>query len=445
MYMKGISAMAKSLDRSVLSEKLALSNAIDSALFDKFDVKRGLRNRDGSGVLAGLSRVSSVIGFHKVENELKPVEGALKYRGISIQDIVAKFPVGSRFCFEQVTYFLLVGDFPTKEELATTLDFMATNRVLPDAIVSSVLNLPSMHVMNKLQTAISALYAYDETPDSIDAYENFIKSLALISRLPLIVAYGYLKAYKPQAKLVLPPAEMSVAESFLYVLHEGAIPDPFDVYVLDLCLVLHAEHGGGNNSTFATRVVTSSESDLYSAMAAAVGSLKGPLHGSANKKVMEMMADIMANVPRYEDMDALRAYLLKILGKETFDKSGKLYGLGHAVYTKSDPRSLILTAYARRLAGEKGRQRELDLYFAIAEMAPVLFQEVKGKDKIIAPNVDFFSGFVYDCLGIPEPLYTPIFGLARAAGWCAHRIEELVSAKRIIRPAYKYVESSLGV
>ena len=228
-------------------------------------------------------------------------------------------------------------------------------------------------------------------------------------------------------------------------MHEGAIPDPFDVYVLDLCLVLHAEHGGGNNSTFATRVVTSSESDLYSAMAAAVGSLKGPLHGSANKKVMEMMADIMANLPRYEDMDALRAYLLKILGKETFDKSGKLYGLGHAVYTKSDPRSLILTAYARRLAGEKGRQRELDLYFAIAEMAPVLFQEVKGKDKIIAPNVDFFSGFVYDCLGIPEPLYTPIFGLARAAGWCAHRIEELVSAKRIIRPAYKYVESSLGV
>ncbi len=432
--------MVKSLDRSVLSEKLDQSNAIDAALFDKFDVKRGLRNRDGSGVLAGLSRVSSVIGFHKVENELQPVEGALKYRGISIQDIVAKFPVGSRFCFEQVTYFLLVGEFPSEDVLETLLDVMAQNRTLPDAIVSSVLTLPSTQVMNKLQTAISALYAYDENPDTIDAYENFIKSLALISKLPLIIAYGYLKAYKPNAKIVLPPANMSIAESFLYVLHEGKEPDPFDVYILDICLVLHAEHGGGNNSTFATRVVTSSESDLYSAMAAAVGSLKGPLHGSANKKVMEMMDDIMAHVPNYTDLEALRSYLLKILNKETFDKSGKFYGLGHAVYTKSDPRALILTTYARRLAGEKNRQPELDLYFAIAEMGPKLFQEVKGKDKLIAPNVDFFSGFVYDCLGIPEPLYTPIFGLARAAGWCAHRIEELLSAKRIIRPGYKYID-----
>lgn len=433
--------MANTLDRSVLSEKLGQSNAIDAALFDKFDVKRGLRNRDGSGVLAGLSRVSSVIGFHKIENELQPVEGALKYRGISIQDIVARFPVGSRFCFEQVTYFLLVGEFPTEQELDTLLGFMSENRVLPEAIISSVLGLPSMHVMNKLQTAISALYGYDDNPDTTDAYDNFIKSLALIAKLPVVVAYGYLKAYKPQAKLVMPPATMSVAESFLYILHEGQTPDPFDAYVLDLCLVLHAEHGGGNNSTFATRVVTSSESDLYSSMAAAVGSLKGPLHGSANKKVMEMMADIMAHLPDYSNQGALREYLLKILNKETFDKNGKLYGLGHAVYTKSDPRALVLVTYARRLAGEKARQPELDLYFLIAEMAPLLFQEVKGNDKIIAPNVDFFSGFVYDCLGIPEPLYTPIFGLARASGWCAHRIEELVSARRIIRPAYKYVEA----
>jgi citrate synthase len=433
--------MSNALNRSVLSEKLGQSNAIDGALFDKFDVKRGLRNRDGSGVLAGLSRVSSVIGFHKIENELQPVEGSLKYRGISIHDVVARFPVGSRFCFEQVTYFLLTGEFPTDEELDTLLAFMSDNRELPEAIVSSVLGLPSMHVMNKLQTAISALYAYDDNPDTTDAYENFVKSLALIAKLPIVVAYGYLKAYKPQAKLVVPPNSMSVAESFLYILHEGKSPDPFDVYVLDLCLVLHAEHGGGNNSTFATRVVTSSESDLYSAMAAAVGSLKGPLHGSANKKVMEMMADIMAHLSDYKDMDALKSYLLKLLNKETFDKTGKLYGLGHAVYTKSDPRALILVEYARRLAGEKSRQSELDLYFAIAEMAPRLFQEVKGQDKIIAPNVDFFSGFVYDCLGIPEPLYTAIFGLARASGWCTHRIEELVSAKRIIRPAYKYIDA----
>jgi len=433
--------MAKTLDRSVLSEKLGQSNAIDATLFDKFDVKRGLRNRDGSGVLAGLSRVSSVIGFHKIENELQPVEGSLKYRGISIQDIVARFPVGSRFCFEQVTYFLLVGEFPTAQELDGVLAYMSDNRELPEAIVSSVLSLPSTHVMNKLQTAISALYGYDENADTTDAYDNFTKSLALIAKLPTVIAYGYLKAYKPQAKLVVPPATMSVAESFLYILHEGQTPDPFDAYVLDLCLVLHAEHGGGNNSTFATRVVTSSESDLYSSMAAAVGSLKGPLHGSANKKVMEMMADIMGHVPDYTDKDALRDYLLKILNKETFDKNGKLYGLGHAVYTKSDPRALVLVSYARRLAGEKLRQPELDLYFSIADMAPALFQEVKGNDKVIAPNVDFFSGFVYDCLGIPEPLYTPIFGLARAAGWCSHRIEELVSARRIIRPAYKYIDA----
>jgi citrate synthase len=433
--------MANTLDRSVLSEKLRQSNAIDSALFDKFDVKRGLRNRDGSGVLAGLSRVSSVIGFHKIENELQPVDGSLKYRGIAIEDIVARFPVGSRFCFEQVTYFLLTGEFPTEQELESVLGFMSENRAVPEAVVSSVLGLPSQHVMNKLQTAISALYAYDETPDTTDPYENVIKSLSLIAKLPLVIAYGYLKAYKPQAKLVTPPSTMSIAESFLYVLHEGATPNPFDVYVLDLCLVLHAEHGGGNNSTFATRVVTSSESDLYSALAAAVGSLKGPLHGSANKKVMEMMSDIMAHVPDFKDMAALREYLLKILKKETFDKNGKLYGLGHAVYTKSDPRSLALIAYASRLAGEKSRESELDLYFAIAEMAPVLFQEIKGNDKVIAPNIDFFSGFVYDCLGIPEPLYTSIFGLARSAGWCTHRIEELVSAKRIIRPAYKYIDA----
>lgn len=430
------------LDRVILSEKIVENNHIDPVLFDKFDVKRGLRNRDGSGVLAGLSRVASVVGFHKVENELQPIEGVLRYRGLDIRDLVKKFPSGSRYCFEQVVYFLLVGEFPTEQELAEVLAFMAEHRVLPHEIRDHVLGLPSTHVMNKLQSAISALYAYDtEDPDTIEPYENLIKSLSVIAKLSLITAYGYLKAYKPNAQLVMPPAGMSVAESFLYILHEGKVSDPLDAYVLDLCLVLHAEHGGGNNSTFAARVVTSSESDLYSALTAAVGSLKGPLHGSANKKVMEMMADIMAHVPVYTDLVALRAYLLKILSKETFDKSGKFYGLGHAVYTKSDPRALILIEYAKKLAREKGRQKELDLYFAVAEMAPKLFQEIKGKDKIIAPNVDFYSGFVYDCLGIPEPLYTPIFGLARAAGWCAHRIEELISAKRIIRPGYKYIET----
>ncbi|NBV41330.1 citrate synthase, partial [bacterium] len=425
---------------SHLSSELVDNNSIDPQLFDKFDVKRGLRNKDGSGVLAGLSRISSVIGFHKVENEMKPIDGILNYRGIEIRDVIARYNDGRRYCFEDATFLLLVGRYPSEAELEQIKSLISDNRHLPPDVVDHVIKgIPSKNVMNKFQAGLSALYGYDADPETMDPYQNFLKSVKLLAKLPSLIAYSYLVAFKPGAKLVEPPAGLSIAETFLYLLYEGKQPTVLEASILDLCLVLHAEHGGGNNSTFAARVVTSSESDIYSAMAAAVGSLKGPLHGAANKMVMEMMNDISIHVNNHSDMDELRAYLSQILAKKTFDKNGKFYGLGHAVYTLSDPRALVLIEHAKNLAKAKGREKELQLYFDIAREAPILFQTQKGSDKVIAPNIDFYSGFVYDCLGIPEPIYTPIFGLGRFSGWCAHRIEEIISGKRIIRPAYKYV------
>ncbi|NBV82892.1 citrate synthase [bacterium] len=423
-----------------IASELVDNNSIDPQLFDKFDVKRGLRNKDGSGVLAGLSRVSSAIGTKKVGDEQLPVDGQLTYRGIEIRDIIRRYENGARYCFEDVTFFLLVGRYPTQDEMTSLKTIIREARNLPADIVEHVIKaIPSHNVMNKFQTGLSALYAYDDNPESLDPYENFVKSIQVLAKLPSLLAYSYLTAFKPDAQLVAPPADLSIAETFLYILHEGRLPTQTESVILDLCLVLHAEHGGGNNSTFAARVVTSSESDIYSSLASAVGGLKGPLHGSANKKVMEMMADIQANVKPYSDIKLLKDYLRRIVKKEVFDRSGLFYGFGHAVYTLSDPRALVLIEYAKRLAKEKGREAELQLYFDIAQEAPAAFAEIKGASKIIAPNIDFYSGFVYDCLGIPEPIYTPIFGLARATGWCAHRIEEILTGKRIIRPGYKYV------
>ena len=425
---------------SHVATELIENNSIDPQFFEKFEVKRGLRNKDGSGVLAGLSRVSSAIGVKKVGDEQVPIEGQLTYRGVEIRDIIRRYAGGSRFCFEDVTFFLLVGRYPTSEEMAELKGIIREARELPPEIIAHIIKgIPSHNVMNKFQTGLSALYAFDTTPESLDPYENFLKSIRILAKLPSLLAYSYLVAFKPNAELVRPPADLSIAETFLYILHEGRLPTQTESIILDLCLVLHAEHGGGNNSTFAARVVTSSESDIYSALASAVGGLKGPLHGSANKKVMEMVADIQCNVKDYSDMDLLKGYLKRIAKKEVFDHSGLFYGFGHAVYTLSDPRALVLIEYAKQLAKERGRESELQLYFDIAREVPHIFSEVKGSSKIITPNIDFYSGFVYDCLGIPEPIYTPIFGLARATGWCAHRIEEILSGKRIIRPGYKYV------
>lgn len=426
---------------NALRNELINFNTLDPAHYAEFDVKRGLRNRDGSGVLAGLTHISSVVGFHKIEGEMAPIDGILKYRGIQITDLINTFDPSSRYCFEEVCFLLLVGRMPNATEKAALIAYMEAHNTVPDTIINNVVKgIPSKHVMNKLQTAISALYAYDETAESIDPMDDFLASLRMISQIPMIIAYGYLSAYKPGAKFVKPEPGMSIAESFLYMLNEGQKPSQSDAFIMDLCLILHAEHGGGNNSTFATYVVTSSGSDIYSTMAAAVASLKGPLHGSANKKVMDMMDDIKANVKEWTNKDEVCDFLRKLIDKEAHDKSGKIYGLGHAVYTKSDPRALIIESHATRLAKEKGRENEMTLYAIIAEEGPRIFREEKGSKKVIAPNVDFYSGFVYDCMGIPPEIYTPMFAMARVCGWCAHRIEENLSGKRIIRPGYKFID-----
>ena len=426
------------MDFEYLKEDISKVYSIDSKLYEQLDVKRGLRNSDGSGVLAGLSRVSSVLG-NKDDNGVRiDIDGQLRYRGILIEDLVADTKNLSRF--EYVVFLLLVGRLPTSDELESLNQHMAKNRDLPKDVISHLIRpVPSKNIMNKLQTVVSALYLYDSEPESLDPYQNFIKSLSIISKMPMIVAASYLLAYETNPDIVFPDGPMSTASSLLYMLRQGNVPDPFEVEILDLALMLHAEHGGGNNSSFTTVVVTSSGADIYGTITAALGSLKGPLHGAANKKVMDMMSDIKQNVSNWASESELSDYLSKIIRKEVGDQSGKIYGLGHAVYTKSDPRATLLKQQVEVLAQKVGRLDEFNLYCLIESLAPSVFQSVKGSDKVISPNVDFFSGFVYDCLGIPKEIYTPMFAIARSVGWCAHRIEEILSGKRVIRPKYKFV------
>lgn len=424
-----------------LTRELIKNNTIPDSHYKELDVKRGLRNSDGSGVLAGLTTVSSVIGSTKTETGLEPTDGILKYRDIRIRDLVAQLSTVPKYHFEIITFLLLVGRLPEDHELETLCKHMALHRSLPKRLLANIIQaVPSNNVMNKLQTTISALYTEDRNPDSIDPYDTFLQSIELIAKIPSIVAYSYLSAFKPGATVVEAPEHMSTAEAFLFMLREGKEASQLEIDMLDLSLVLHAEHGGGNNSSFTAHVVTSSGTDIYSALAAAVGSLNGPLHGSANRKVREMMIDIKANISDWTNVDLLKRYLTKIINKEAHDKSGKIYGLGHAVYTKSDPRAIILKTKAAELAKEKDRLNEYQLYLNIESEGPKLFQDIKQSNKVISPNVDFFSGFVYDCLGIPKEVYTPMFAMARSAGWCAHRLEEILSGKRIIRPKYQFIK-----
>jgi len=413
---------------------------IPNEKYEALDVKRGLRNADGSGVIAGLSRVSSVKGTAVEQGETVSTEGELCYRGILINDLVQTLGAESRYQFEDTAFLLLVGRLPNMEEAEWFREEIARDRGLSTDITAyAIEHLKSPNVMNKLETVVSALYIKDNDPDSLDPETNFEKAISLIAKFPTIIAYAYLSYYKPGAKLVQAPLTMSQSEAFLYMLREGQSADPLESSILDLCLVLHAEHGGGNNSSFTTHVTTSSGTDIYSSTIASIASLKGPLHGSANKKVMDMMAEIKSNVADWNSESELSAYLSKILDGNAHDGSGKIYGLGHAVYTASDPRAIVLKTKAQELAKAKGRESEYQLYLNIEKLGPELFYQRKGKKKIVAANVDFFSGFVYDCLGIPEAVYTPMFALARIAGWSAHRIEEIISGRRIIRPAYKFV------
>jgi citrate synthase len=433
---------------SKLENPVRESCQIESSLFEKFDVKRGLRNSDGTGVLVGLTNIGDVVGYKKEDGKVVAVPGELYYRGIKIEDITAGFQKENRHGFDEAVYLLLTGHLPTKDELKEFSEHMASLRSLPDDFVKDmILSMKGKDVLNILARSVLGLYILDDKPDDI-SLDNMIKqSLNIIAKFPTIVAYSYQALrhlYKGKTLSIRhPQPHLTPAENFLYLIKgESKGYSKLEADLLDLMLVLHAEHGGGNNSTFTMRVTSSSETDIYSAVTSAIGSLKGPLHGGANVRVLEMMENMKQNVKDWTSEQEVEEYLLKILNKQANDFSGKIYGIGHAVYTISDPRAAILKAKARELAIEKGRLEEFELYSRVERLTPEVFRVFKGEKstKVVCINIDFYSGFVYSCLDISKELYTPLFAIARVSGWCTHRIEELTfSAKRIIRPAFKYV------
>ena len=426
-----------------LYENFKAINTIETASYDQFDVKRGLRNADGTGVLIGVSKVGSVQGYYMMDGERVPMPGKLYYRGISVEDIVTAHQQNGTFGYEEVAYLLLLGKLPTRAQLQRFNDVMAQARRMPAAFTEDmILKAPSPDVMNKLARSVLALYSYDGRPDDMSLPNQLRQAVELIARVPVIVAHAFAakRHYYDNESLYLhrPQEGLSVAQNFLYsVRHDNRYTDE-EARLLDLCLVLHAEHGGGNNSAFACRVLSSSGTDIYSSIAAAVGSLKGPRHGGANKKVMEMFGHIEAEVSDWTDDDAVRDYLGRLLRKEAGDRSGLIYGMGHAIYTLSDPRAVLLKRFARSLAETKGMLDEFELFERVERLTPEVLRTVKGEEKVVCANVDLFSGLVYKMMGIPMELYTPLFAVARMVGWCAHRIEEVCQpANRIIRPAYK--------
>jgi len=431
-----------------LEETVRAACQIDNEFYEQFEVKRGLRNKDGTGVLVGLTNIGDVVGYKKEDGKVVAIPGRLLYRGIDIEDIAIGFQREDRHGFDETVYLLLTGHLPNKQQLTEFSELMGSMRALPDDFVKDmILSMKGKDVLNILARSVLGLYTLDKNPDSI-ALDNMIRqSLNIIAKFPTIVAYSYQALrhlFKGKTLSIRhPQPNLSPAENFLYLIKgdcKGYTKLESDL--LDLMLVLHAEHGGGNNSTFTMRVTSSSETDIYSSVTSAIGSLKGPLHGGANVRVLEMMEDMKLHVKDWTDEEEVKAHLLKILNKEANDKTGKIYGIGHAVYTISDPRAAILKTKARELAIEKGRLDEFELYSLVERITPEVFRVFKGEKstKVICINVDFYSGFVYACLDISKELYTPLFAIARVSGWCTHRIEELTfSAKRIIRPAFKNV------
>jgi len=420
------------------------SGTIEPALYQKFGVKRGLRNANGTGVLVGLTSIGDVHGYIMDENEKMPVEGRLRYRGIDIEEIVRGFQTEKRHGFHEVVYLLLFGHLPTQQQLGPFNDMLDACHDLPEGFTENmILKAPSPDIMNKLARAILASYSYDPNPEDRSIKNVLRQCIELIARFPTMVAYGLQakRHYYDNKSLFLhkPQPGLSTAENFLYMIRPDSVFTQLEAEILDLALVLHAEHGGGNNSAFAIHVVTSSDTDTYSAISAAVGSLKGAKHGGANIRVAQMFDDIKANIKDWQDDQEIAAYLTKILRKQAFDRTGLIYGIGHAVYTMSDPRAVILREKAEELACEKSRTDEYRLYRKVEQIAPRLVTEIKRQNKPAAATVDFYSGFVYSMLNIPRELFTPIFAISRIAGWSAHRIEEIVSGGKIIRPAYKSV------
>ena len=427
-----------------LAEMSREAGVIDTALFTKYDVKRGLRDLNGKGVLAGLTNISDVRATKMVDGQSVPAEGRLFYRGYEVKDLIDGFSRDGRFGFEEVTYLLLFDKLPNKKELEEFEKLLIYYRSLPTSFVRDIImKAPSKDMMNTLARSILTLYAYDEAADDVTLPNVLRQCLQLISLCPLLSIYGY-QAYSHyhdgQSFFIHQPlTEGSMAENILHILRPDSSYTPLEAKLLHICIILHMAHGGGNNSTFTTHVVTSSLTDTYSVMAAAIGSLKGPRHGGANIKVIKMFEDMKKEVKDWTDEDEVSNYLDRLLNKQAFDKAGLIYGVGHAVYSISDPRAVVLKKFVERLSVEKGLHKEFELYNLVERLAPKIIAGERKMYKGVSVNVDFYSGFVYKMLGLPMELYTPIFAIARMSGWAAHRLEELANNGKIIRPAYKSI------
>ena len=426
-----------------LQETLLNNHRIDPNLYIEYDVKRGLRDSAGKGVLTGLTEISDVNAYDLVNGRKIPAEGSLYYQGYNIYDLVNGLE-GHKFGFEETIYLLLFGQLPSEKELEMFKEVMAQFETLSGRFVRDVvMKASNADIMNSMQRCILTLYTYDSRPEDISAENVLRQSIELIAKLPLIAVYSYhsYRHFRRDETLFIrnPQKGLSLAENILLMLRPDSTYTELEAKVLDIALMLHAEHGGGNNSTFTTHVVTSSGTDTYSSVAASIGSLKGPRHGGANLKVQDMFADIKTHVKNWTDEEEVGNYLRRLLHREAFDKKGLIYGMGHAVYTLSDPREVVLKKFARKLAQEKGMMEEFALYELVERLGSRLVMEQRKMFKNVCANVDFYSGFVYTMLGIPKELFTPIFAIARIPGWSAHRLEEILNAGKIIRPAYKYV------
>lgn len=426
-----------------LVKECMISGAINLDLYTEYDVKRGLRDSNGKGVLTGLTEISDVCSYKLIDGRKMPADGELYLQGYNVEELIKGFDE-RRYGFEEVTYLLLFGELPNTEQLGSFVRIVKSLQELSGQFVRDVImKATSPNLMNALQRCILTLYCYDSDPDDTSVPNVLRQSLQLIAKMPQIAVYSY-HAYRhfhydETLVIRLPDKDMSIAENILQMLRPDGKFTELEAKVLDVALVLHAEHGGGNNSTFTNHVVTSSGTDTYSATAASIASLKGPRHGGANLKVQQMFEDLKRNCPNYEDEAAIVRYLEDLLDKKAFDRAGLIYGMGHAVYTESDPREVILKRYAQKLSEEKGLQREFRLYDRVERLAGEIIARKRRLFKPICANVDFYSGFVYSMLGIPTELFTPIFAIARISGWSAHRLEEVVNNGKIIRPAYKFV------
>ena len=428
-----------------LSEKATENNSILNPLYEKYNVKRGLRNADGTGVLVGLTNIGDVHGYVMEDNEKVPREGRLRYRGYDVSTLVDGFQSAGRFGFEETCFLLLFGELPNADDLETFTALLGDLRSLPENFTEDmILKIPSHNIMNKLARSVLVSYSYDMLADDLDVRNVLYQCLKLIARFPTMVAYGYqamARNYENKSLYIHnPKGSMGTAENFLRMVRPDATFTQLEAETLDLALVLHAEHGGGNNSSFTVHVVASTHTDTYSAIAAAVGALKGARHGGASLRVSDMINDLKQECGENPTDATIQTYLERVMDKTAFDGAGLIYGMGHAVYTLSDPRALMLKAKAKELAEDKGLLDEFALYDAIERLAPEIFRAKKNTDQPLCANVDLYSGLVYSMMGIPTTLYTPLFAVARIAGWSAHRIEQIVSGGRIIRPAYKCVQ-----